>query len=215
MRVLIRLFAGLKERAGTDHVELELADDALVADALAQLQWLTGSTKVVMAVNREYASATDRLHPDDELALIPPISGGATGARLHVRITDQPLSAERLIAEVSDPRAGAVVSFLGVTREVPALEYEAYVEMAEQQLMQIVAAAARRHGLCSAAAEHRIGTVELSEPSVVIAVSAPHREEAFAGAREIIDQIKAQAPIWKREEGEWLGNDLPSARPQG
>ena len=103
-----------------------------------------------------------------------------------------------------------MVTFLGVTREVPKLDYEAYVSMAEAKIAAILAEAVARHGLCAAAAEHRVGTVPLSEPSVLVAVSAPHRSEAFAGAREIIDQIKAQAPIWKREEGEWVSGVTPS-----
>ncbi len=101
--------------------------------------------------------------------------------------------------------------FTGVTREVDELEYEAYREMAEPKIAEIVARAVERHGLCAAAAEHRIGTVPLSEPSVAIAVSAPHRDAAFAGAREIIDEIKARAPIWKKEEGEWVPGTTPRA----
>jgi molybdopterin synthase catalytic subunit len=110
---------------------------------------------------------------------------------------------------VRDPRAGAVVTFTGVTRDVPELEYEAYAEMAERQMAEIVSRAVQRHGLCAAAAEHRVGTVPLSEPSVAIAVSAPHRDAAFTGAREIIDEIKARAPIWKKEEGEWVRGVTP------
>ena len=216
MRVSVRLFAGLRERAGENQIELELPDTASVGDALAQLEWLTGGIRVVMAVNREYADASTRLSSGDELALIPPVSGGgesSTGggpaSPPPVRITSEPLSLEAVAARVADPRAGAVVAFLGVTREVPALEYEAYAEMAEAKLAAIVAAAIERFGLCSAAAEHRVGTVPLSEPSVVVAASAPHRDAAFAGARYLIDEIKAQAPIWKREEGEWLGEAVP------
>jgi molybdopterin synthase catalytic subunit len=225
MNVHVRLFAMLRERAGAGEVALELPDGASVAQALEALRWLTDGIPVVMAVNREYAEPTLRLAPGDELALIPPVSGGsvpdasppgaqAVHARIHARISREPLSLDRITASVSDPRAGAVVAFLGVTREVPELGYEAYVEMAERKLAEIVAAAIERHGLTAAAAEHRIGTVPLSEPSVVVAVSAPHRAEAFAGAREIIDEIKAQAPIWKRELGVWVaGEPLYSAPP--
>jgi MoaE-MoaD fusion protein len=211
VRVAVRLFASLRERAGTDAVTLELADDARVSDALAELEWLTGATSVVMAVNREYATPDVRLRAGDELALIPPVSGGAPDRRIHVRVSPEPLEPAAVTARVSDPRAGAIVSFLGVTREVPALEYEAYAQMAERKLLEIVAAAAERHDLCSAAVEHRIGTVSLSEPSVVVAASAPHRDAAFAGAREIIDNLKAQAPIWKREAGEWVESHPPTA----
>ena len=207
MRVQIRLFASLRERAGSDSLELELPDGALVRDALSELRWLTGDLRAVLAVNREYASASTPLHSGDELALIPPVSGGS--ASVHVRISDEPLDLGSLTRLVSDPRAGAVVTFQGVTREVPALEYEAYVEMALAKLESIASAAAERHGLCAVAVEHRLGTVPLSEPSVVIAVSAPHRAEAFAGGREIIDVLKEQAPIWKREEGEWVAGHAP------
>jgi molybdopterin converting factor subunit 1 len=209
MQVHIRLFAGLRERAGASEVALELPEGARVADALAQLQHLTEGVPVVMAVNREYADEQLLLATGDELALIPPVSGGSVGVA-HVRVTDEPLTLDPLIERVRDPRAGAVVSFSGVTRDVAQLDYEAYVEMAERKLAQIVETAIERHGLCAAAAEHRIGVVPLSEPSVTVAVSAPHRGEAFAGAREIIDEIKAQAPIWKKEEGEWKAGNKPA-----
>jgi molybdopterin synthase catalytic subunit len=209
MHVQIRLFASLRERAGASELTLELPDGALVGDALRELRWLTGDLKAVLAVNREYASESTPLTAHDELALIPPISGGAS-ATISVAIRSEPLSADAITASVTDSRAGAVVTFHGVTREVPALEYEAYTEMAEAKLAEIATAAAERHGLCAVTVEHRVGTVALSEPSVVIAVSAPHRGEAFAAAREIIDELKAQAPIWKREEGEWVHG--PSGR---
>jgi molybdopterin synthase catalytic subunit len=208
MRVTVRLFAGLRERAGTAEVELELPDGARVADALAELRSLTSDTPVVAAVNREYADAELALRPGDEVALIPPVSGGA-GARIHVRVTGDALRLDPLVEAVRDPRAGAVVTFSGVTREVAELEYEAYSEMAEREMAAIAERAAERHGLCAAAVEHRTGTVALSEPSVLIAVSAPHRAEAFAGGREIIDEIKSRVPVWKREEDEWVAGVMP------
>ncbi len=180
MHVHVRLFAVLRERAGAAEVELELPSGASVGDAIDQLAGITEGVRVVMAVNQEYADPTSPLHPGDELALIPPVSGGSVG-ELHTRVTDEPLSLDALVARVRDPRAGAVVTFLGVTREVEALDYEAYVEMAERKIAEIVRAAVARHGLCAAAAEHRVGTVPLSEPSVAVAVSAPHRAAAFAG----------------------------------
>jgi molybdopterin synthase catalytic subunit len=213
MRVRVRLFAVLRERAGgLDQVELELPDGAVVADALERMRSLTDGVPVVMAVNQEYAEPEAPLHADDELALIPPVSGGASppAATVHVRVKSGRLSAESLRDRVRDSRAGAVVVFEGVTREVPQLQYEAYAGMAERQIAEIVAAAAERHGLCAAAAEHRVGVVPLSEASVVVAVSAPHREEAFAGAREIIDRIKAQVPIFKQEEDQWVQGTTPT-----
>ena len=209
MQVRVRLFAGLRERAGGDEVSLELPEGARVRDALASMHELTAGMPVVMAVNHQYAAEDDRLSAGDELALIPPVSGGSVDVA-RVRVTDQPLALDPLLEHVRDPRAGAVVTFQGVTREVSELDYEAYVEMAQRKIEEIVLAAVQRHGLCAAAAEHRVGVVPLSEPSVVIAVSAPHRDAAFAGGREIIDQIKAQAPIWKREEGAWVDGVKPS-----
>ena len=215
MELRVLLFAGLRERAGTGELALELPDGARVGDALERLADVIAGASVVMAVNQQYAEVGQPLAAGDELALIPPVSGGATRSAVHARVTEQPLALDPLVARVRDPRAGAVVTFTGVTREVPSLEYEAYREMAESQLAQIVTAAVRRHGLCAAAAEHRIGTVALSEASVAVAASAPHRAEAFAGAREIIDEIKAQAPIWKREAGRWKEGSRPGPRPEG
>lgn len=209
MQVTVRLFAALRERAGTEALELELPSDARVRDALDQMRELTDGVPVVMAVNREYAGEDQALDEGDELALIPPVSGGSV-AVMHVRVTDQPLALDPLLERVRDPRAGAVVTFLGVTREVSELQYEAYVAMAECKMAEIVQAAIDRHGLCAAAAEHRVGTVPLGAPSVAIAVSAPHRDAAFAGGREIIDEIKAQAPIFKQEEGTWVQGVTPS-----
>lgn len=204
----MRLFAALRERAGRDVLELQLADGAQVADALGQLEGVTQGLRVVMAVNHEYAGPEVTLHDGDEVALIPPVSGGSVRS-LHARVTDQPLSLQPLIDRVRDPRAGAVVTFQGVTRDVPELQYEAYAEMAEKKIAEVVQQAIERHGLCAAAAEHRVGTVPLSEPSVTVAASAPHRDAAFAGAREIIDEIKANVPVWKKEEGEWVTGTTP------
>ena len=212
MTVTVRLFAILRERAGSDSVEIDLPEVATVADAFERLAdapglaELVGSRSLRMAVNREYASAGTAIHPGDELALIPPISGGA---RTWAAVTEEGLSAERLSAWVGDPGAGAIVTFQGVTREVASLDYEAYREMAEERIAAILADCADRHGLLAAAAEHRVGRVPLGEPGVVVAVAAGHRGEAFEGAREAIDRIKAEAPIWKREldaggEGAWV-----------
>ena len=208
MQVTVRLFAMLRERAGSSEVVIDLPEGARVSDALRELAGLAAGMPLVMAVNREYAREEQPLEPGDELALIPPVAGGATVSSPWVRVTGEPLSVDALLARVRDPRAGAVVTFSGVTREVERLEYEAYAEMAEERLSAIAEEAVERHGLCAAAVEHRVGGVPLSEPSVVVAVSAPHRGEAFAGAREIIDRIKAEAPIWKKEleggESRWV-----------
>jgi len=211
VHVTVKLFAGLKEAAGASEVELELPDGARVKDALAALDHLApeGLT-LVMAVNREYAYDTQVLSPGDELALVPPVSGGAPQAsRVHVAVRREPLSLDALAGFVADPRAGAVVTFDGRTREVPFLDYEAYAEMAEPVLREIAQAAVARHGLCAAAVEHRVGRVALGEASVLVAVSAPHRPQAFLGAREIIDVLKDRAPFWKKEEGAWKHESVP------
>jgi molybdopterin synthase catalytic subunit len=205
--VRVRLFAMLRERAGSDTLDLELPEGSRAADVLERLGDLAQGLPLVLAVNREYATLDQTLSPGDELALIPPVSGGAEP---HVAIRAEPLSVDALLALVGDPRAGALVAFGGVTREVAHLEYEAYAEMALPLIAEIARAAVARHGLTAAAVEHRVGTVPLGEPSVVVAVSAPHRGEAFAGAREIIDEVKARAPIWKREEGRgWVEGVAP------
>jgi molybdopterin synthase catalytic subunit len=212
VEVTIKLFAMLRERAGAREVTIELPAGARVGDAISALGDVTAGMPLVMAVNREYARDDHVLDPGDELALIPPVSGGEA-ALVHARVTAEPLSLDSLVARVRDPRAGAVVVFQGVTRDVDRLEYEAYAEMAEERIAAIVSDAVERHGLCAAAAEHRVGGVPLSEPSVAVAVSAPHRGEAFAGAREVIDRIKAEAPIWKKEvaggEERWVDGTLP------
>jgi molybdopterin synthase catalytic subunit len=227
MTVTVRLFAILRERAGRDSVEIELPEGATVKDAFERLAAAPGLGELVermplrMAVNREYASDGTTIAPGDELAVIPPISGGApgSGGRTRAAVTEEPLSADELSRWVADPGAGAIVAFQGVTREVASLDYEAYREMAEERIAAILTDCVERHGLLAAAAEHRVGRVALGEPGVVVAVSAGHREEAFAGAREAIDRIKAEAPIWKRElnaagAGEWVeGAAPPEAEP--
>ncbi len=215
MRVEVRLYAILRERAGAERVEIDLDEGATAADALAALRRLPGlelleRLPVRIAVNREYAEPGQPLEANDELALIPPVSGGA---EVHARVTAEPLSPATLTEAVGRPGAGAIVAFQGTTREVEQLEYEAYTEMAGERIAAILRDCVERHGLEAAAAEHRVGTVPLGEPSVVVAVSAAHRPEAFAGAREAIDRIKAEAPVWKKEvdagEGRWVEGTRP------
>jgi molybdopterin synthase catalytic subunit len=147
---------------------------------------------------------------------VPPVSGGAGEVRL-AEVTGEPLDAEALRRLVADPSTGATVVFCGTTREVPSLEYEAYVEMAREKLRELAEAAVAEHGLAAVAVAHRTGTVALMEPSVVIAVSAGHRAEAFAGARALLDAVKSQAPIWKREHPQdgpptWVRGTLPDVK---
>jgi MoaE-MoaD fusion protein len=216
MRLQVRLFAALRERAGADSFEIELDDGATVADAIEALAPVAGEMPFRMAVNREYADASEALAPGDELAAIPPVSGGAqeTGDRVvRARVSTTNLDLADLATAVGDSAAGAIVTFQGVTRDVDFLEYEAYAEMAEPRIEAILRDCADRHSLLAIAAEHRVGEVPLGEPSVIVAVSAAHREEAFAGAREAIDRIKVEVPIWKKEISDggehWVEGELP------
>jgi MoaE-MoaD fusion protein len=225
LAVTVRLFAVLRERVGADTVRLVLPAGATVGDALDALARLEplreslGRMSVAMAVNRDYADRRTVLDTDDELALIPPLSGGSPELEMpvDVQIREHALSTAGVRKAVSDPSAGAVVVFEGVTREVAELQYEAYTTMAIERVEQIMRDCVRTHALCAAAVELRLGSVPLGEASVVIAVSAGHRAEAFAGAREAIDRIKAEAPIWKREvceggDATWVaGTPAPQA----
>jgi MoaE-MoaD fusion protein len=220
MVVSVRLFAVLREAARRDELDVELADGATAGDLVdavardAGLGAVVQPGQVVVAVNREYVRAGHRLRDGDEVALIPPVSGGVD-ADVHARVTAEPLDLGALAARVGRPAAGAVVTFSGTTRDVERLDYEAYAEMAQERIAAILTACVERHGLQAAAAEHRTGVVPRGEASVVVAVSAGHRSEAFAGAREAIDRIKAEAPIWKKEieagnGGDWVEGTLPA-----
>jgi molybdopterin synthase catalytic subunit len=216
MRLRVRLFAVLRERAGADSLEIELDDGATVADAIEALSPVAAGMPFRVAVNREYAEPSAALAPGDELAAIPPVSGGAPQAGdrvVRARVSAASLDVADLAAAVGDSAAGAIVTFQGVTRDVDFLEYEAYAEMAEPRIEAILRDCAEQHGLRAIGAEHRVGEVALGEPSVIVAVSAAHREEAFAGARAAIDRIKAEAPIWKKEISDggehWVEGALP------
>jgi MoaE-MoaD fusion protein len=216
VKVTVRLFAMLRERAGCDELSIDVAEGACAGDVIAALGDIAEGIPLLLAVNHDYARRDQVLSEDDELALIPPVSGGEA-ASMHTQVTQDPLSLDALLERVRDPRAGAVVSFQGVTRSVERLDYEAYREMADKKLSEIVAEVSAKHGVCAAAAEHRVGSVPLSEPSVCVCVSAPHRPEAFAAAREIIDRLKSELPIWKKEidygDQRWVEGTEPRQNP--
>jgi molybdopterin synthase catalytic subunit/molybdopterin converting factor small subunit len=209
VRIVVKLFAGLRERAGSSERELELPEGARVADVWAPLDLGEEPEGLLYAVNKEYAPAARRLDDGDEVALIPPVSGGA------YRLTPDPIDPGAVVAEVADDRAGAIATFLGTTRiesrgrTVVHLEYEAYEGMAEQVMAEIAEALTSRYDLCKIAITHRIGRVGIGEASVAIAVSAPHREHALAACKEAIDTLKVDVPLWKKEiyeDGEeWIG----------
>jgi molybdopterin synthase catalytic subunit len=202
MLIEVKLFAGLREAEGAGEIEVGIEEGATAEELLGELRARPGLGEILhampvrVAVNRSYVDGDTKLAPGDEVALVPPISGGS---QIRATVSDRPLDAAGVIADAGHPAAGAVVLFQGSTREVARLDYEAYVEMAEQRIAAILADCVSAHGLTAAVAEHRTGAVPLGEASVLVAVSAPHRPEAFAGAREAIDRIKAEAPVWKVE----------------
>jgi len=211
MQIRVRLFAALRERAGIAERQLELADGASVADVWRELKLGDEPPGIAYARNREYASRDTMLADGDEVALIPPVSGGA------FRVTDGPLDLGALVEEVRDPSAGAIATFVGTTRDhsrgrtVTHLEYDAYPEMAEAEMARIATALADRHAVTRIAMAHRTGHVPIGEASVMIAVSAPHRAAALEACREAIDTLKQTVPAWKKEvfEGgeEWIGRE--------
>jgi molybdopterin synthase catalytic subunit len=209
MRIDVKLFAGLRDRAGTGERELELSEDARVTDVWPALGLGDEPDGLLYAVNKAYAPADRRLEEGDEVALIPPVSGGG------FRLTADPIDIGAVVAEAADESAGAIATFLGTTRKhsrgraVLHLEYEAYEGMAEQVMAEIAERLAERYELCRVAILHRVGRVGIGETSVAIAVSAPHRGDALAACKEAIDALKVEVPLWKKEvyEGgeEWIG----------
>jgi molybdopterin synthase catalytic subunit len=209
VNVRVRLFAGLREQAGKGSVEVELGDGATVDDLWAVLGLGDEPPGLLYALNRAYVERSAQLSPGDEVAVIPPVSGG------DFRLSGAPLSLDAVAGEVRDEEAGAIATFVGTTRrhsrgrEVLYLEYEAYEGMAEQVMAKLAAGLADRHELCKVAIHHRVGRVDIGETSVVIAVSAPHRAAALAACREAIDELKVSVPLWKKEVyvggEEWIG----------
>ena len=209
MQITVKLFAALRERAGTRERSVDLPDGARVGDVWPVLELGDEPPGLAYARNREYAERSVSLADGDEVAVIPPVSGGS------FRVVGGPLDLAALVAEVSDPGCGAIATFVGTTREanrgraVVHLEYDAYPEMAEQEMRRIADALHERHDIAHVAMVHRTGPVPIGEASVMIAVSAPHRRPALAACQEAIDTLKLTVPVWKKEifEGgeEWIG----------
>jgi molybdopterin synthase catalytic subunit/molybdopterin converting factor small subunit len=211
MRITVRFFAALRERAGVAEREVELGDGASMEDVWPALELGDEPPGIAYARNREYAPRDATLSEGDEVAVIPPVSGGG------FRVQPEPLDLAVLIDEVRDASAGAIATFIGTTRDhsrgrtVTHLEYDAYPEMAEAEMAKIAAAVRERHAVTHVAMSHRTGHVPIGEASVMIAVSAPHRAAALEACREAIDTLKQTVPVWKKEvfEGgeEWIGRE--------
>ena len=220
MKVEVRLFARYREAAGRDRVEIDLPEGGTVEtawEAVSQRFPALGQYRpfTLFALREDYVSADHRLGDGDELCLFPPVSGGA-GFEDLIEVTAEVLS-ERATAEaVGDPGAGAVALFSGIVRDqtggrrVKFLEYEAHAPMALAKMREIAAAIrARWPGTLRVALVHRVGRLEIGESSVMIAVSSPHRREAFEACHFAIDTLKETVPVWKKEyfeDGEvWVG----------
>jgi MoaE-MoaD fusion protein len=228
MRIRVLYFAVFREKLGRDDDVVALADGAKVRDAVAALaarhaaiDKLRGKFRV--AVNQDFADDERELADGDELALIPPVAGGAgpeaagepAAARRHVQLLATPLSVDRCVAAVSGEGMGGIVTFIGMVRRhsrgtrVDHLEYEAYGAMAVREMTRLCDEIEGEIAGAVLAVEHRVGRLEIGDVAVAIAAAAPHRAEAFAACRAMIDRLKQSVPIWKKEIGEdgaeWIG----------
>lgn len=223
MNLTVRYFAGHRDITGRSEERVALDAGATVgalwADLVSRYPRLAGYTgRLLYAVNQEFATPETALADGDEVAFIPPVSGGAGGEVRPFVVTDAPLDPAPLVALVQSPEAGAVVTFAGVVRNnfggrsTARLEYQAYAGMAEAVLAQIAAEAQQRFGAGAIAVHHRIGTLEIGETAVLVVVASAHRHAGFEAAEWIMDRIKEKAPIWKKEiwadgEAEWVGGE--------
>jgi len=247
VRVSVRLFAGLHDLVGRREVELELVDGATVAALREQIASQYPAvvplmSALVCAVNEEYVPNEHRLSPGDQVALIPPVSGGSsagggqTAARLggsspgggaeadRFQVTEEPLDPQRLVNLVRRDESGAVALFYGVVRNhsqgrrVLYLEYDAYPSLAVKKMHQVAEEARSRWDITDIAISHRIGRLEVGETSLLVVVSAPHRREAFEACHYAVDRIKEIVPVWKKEVWEggesWVeGHPVAAAEP--
>jgi molybdopterin converting factor subunit 1 len=225
MKVSVHLFANLHELVGERNFALELHDGATIADlrerlALQYPAVIPHLDTLVCAVDDEYVPRDHALHNGDDVALIPPVSGGSGGP---FRVTTDRIDPNELLAAVANPTAGAIVLFHGVARNnsegrrVIALEYDAHTPLAEKKLREVGEAVRRRWPITGIAILHRIGHLEIGETSLLVAISSPHREQAFEASQYAVDWIKQIVPVWKKEiwedgSGEWVRGypiDLP------
>lgn len=219
MRVVVKLFALLREKAGTDAVSLALPEGARVAQALAALRQQYPELAPYLdtvrpSLRMEFVDEAEPLHEGDEVALIPPVSGGTA----MIKVTTEPLDLARIHNAVKRTSDGAVVTFDGIVRDnmdgrpVRYLEYEAYAAMAEKKMAEIVAEARQKFAVGEVAIVHRLGRLEIGESSIVVSVAAPHRQAAFEACAYIMNRVKEDVPIWKKEffadgEAHWVNQD--------
>jgi molybdopterin synthase catalytic subunit len=223
--VTVRLFAAAADAVGRRQLQGDWAG-LTPSQLMVQLQeqyprLATLAPALAVAVNREYAESDRVLQEGDEVALIPPVSGGApeeVAERPLFEVTEEPLSADEVASRVTNPYSGATLVFVGTVREwtkgkrTTLLEYEAYPEMAVAQMQVIGREIEQRWPGARTAIVHRVGRLEVTEPSVIIAVATPHRADSFEACRHAIERLKQIVPIWKKEiweDGEeWVGSQL-------
>ena len=222
MHIKLRFFASLRERLGRSEDSCEVPEGATVRTVWEALKQehpalVEVERSLAFAVAQEYVDGDHPLHDNDELAFIPPVSGGVlTDSRLSCRITQEPIRLDELTAFVADPGAGAMATFVGTTRDtnegrrVVRLEYECYPGMAEKEMAKIGQEVLERWPVKKVAMLHRLGRVDIGEASVAIAVSSGHRHAAFEACHYAINQLKETVPIWKKELYEggevWIGS---------
>lgn len=224
-----RLFARLREQAGTDSETVHVAPGSTVEQVYAALRHEHPSLEsnldaVRPAINQEFADWDAVVGEGDEVAFIPPVSGGTNAVGVWFEVTTEPLDARRAESAVSHSRAGAICTFTGIVRDssrgrsVTHLEYEAFSEMATAEMRKIADEIAARWPEARVAMVHRTGRLEIGEASVVVSVSAPHRAEAIAACKWGIDRLKESVPIWKKEHAAdgtyWIeGDEAVKAKP--
>ncbi len=209
--MVVRLFASYREAAGVGRIELELPPGAAVKDAIARIlkdhPLIAEGRQVVIARNHEYVTPDEALADGDEVALIPPVSGGAMTVA-PIAVSASPLSVDDALAAVRDSGFGGIVVFLGTVRDrsrgkgVTHLEYEAYAEMAEAKMREIAQRLEAKHAPLRLVMHHRVGDLAIGEIAVIVAAGAPHRDAAFTAARAAIDELKTVVPIWKKEHSD-------------
>lgn len=219
MRILVKLFGAVREAVGEKELSVALPEGARVRDLVALLARDHEvidrfGDRIATSVNLEVAPRETVLRDGDEVALLPPVAGGAARCWL----SDQPLDSGVVTARVAGPGMGGIVVFVGAVRdrardrEIRRLEYEAYAGMAEREMDRIADEAGQRWPGARVAIAHRTGQLEIGEVAVVVAAAAPHRAEAFAACRFAIDELKARVPIWKKEfatDGEYWVDERP------
>jgi molybdopterin synthase catalytic subunit/molybdopterin converting factor small subunit len=229
MKVRLLMFGALSATTGVHEQYLELPENATAG---AVLQWVASEypetgpilDRVSVAVNLETTGSDRILAPDDEVALLPPVAGGAGGAaaaRITTGVRTEAVPIDEVMELIAHPGAGGAVVFVGTVRErsegwgdVDQLSYSIYREMAEPMLRKVAEEAAARWPLLGVCILHRVGDLPVGEQTVIVACSAPHRQEAFAAARYGIDEVKRRVPVWKKEIGpagdRWIGIDEPA-----